>query len=117
MNLLTTKIGRFKLIASLEGISFLLLVGIAVPLKYIWGQPWLVQNVGMIHGLLFVLYLFSIIQNKIELEWNTGKTLLAMLMSIVPFGTFYVVSKMIPAIMKEAANRSASLEPPVKTEG
>jgi integral membrane protein len=98
----TTKWGRFKLIASLEGISFLVLVGIAVPLKYIWGQPWLVQNMGMIHGILFILYLFNIIQNKIELGWATGKTALAMLLSIIPFGTFYVVRKMIPKINNEA---------------
>jgi integral membrane protein len=102
LELFTTKLGRFKLIASLEGISFLILVGIAVPLKHIWGQPWLVQNMGMVHGILFILYLFNIIQNKIELGWATGKTALAILLSIVPFGTFYVVRKMIPQIHNEA---------------
>lgn len=104
LQLFTTKLGRFRLIASLEGISFLVLIGIAVPLKYVWGQPWLVQNTGMIHGILFVLYLFNIIQNKIELGWATGKTVLAMLLSMVPFGTFYVVSRMIPKIHQEASN-------------
>lgn len=106
MKLLTTKIGRFKLVASLEGISFLILIGIAVPLKYIWGQPWLVQNMGMTHGILFVLYLLNIIQHKIELGWATGKTMLAMALSIVPFGTFYVINKMIPAIAKEAESQN-----------
>lgn len=110
INLFNSKRGRFKLIASLEGISFLILVGIAVPLKYIWGKPWLVQNIGMTHGILFVLYLFNIIQNKIELGWATGKTILAMLLSIVPFGTFYVAKKMIPDMAKEA-------ESEIKTEG
>lgn len=94
----TTKAGRFKLIASLEGLSFLVLIGVAVPLKYLWGQPWLVQNMGLIHGILFILYLFQIIQNKIEFGWATRRTLLAMLLSMVPFGTFYVVRNMIPAI-------------------
>jgi integral membrane protein len=102
LTLFTTKLGRFKLIASLEGISFLVLVGIAVPLKHVWGQPWLVQNIGMVHGILFILYLFNIIQNKIELGWATGKTVIAMLLSIIPFGTFYVVRKMIPRIHNEA---------------
>lgn len=99
-----TKLGRFKLVAALEGISFLVLVGVGVPLKYMWGQPWLVQNVGMIHGILFVLYLFSIIQNKIELNWATGKTALAILLSLVPFGTFYVMRKMIPDIHDDTSS-------------
>jgi integral membrane protein len=106
LELFTTKLGRFKLIASIEGISFLVLVGIAVPLKYVWGQPWLVSNIGMVHGILFILYLFNIIQNKIELGWATGKTILAMLLSIVPFGTFYVVRKMIPKIHNEASEQN-----------
>lgn len=101
--LFTTKLGRFKLIASLEGISFLLLVGVAVPLKYIWKEPAMTQNMGMVHGLFFILYVFNIIQNKIELGWATGKTLLALLLSIIPFGSFYVASVMIPKIAKEAS--------------
>lgn len=106
LELFTTKLGRLKLIATIEGISFLVLVGIAVPLKHIWGQPWLVQSMGMVHGILFILYLFNIIQNKIELGWATGKTALAMLLSIVPFGTFYVVRKMIPKIHSEATEHN-----------
>ncbi|MCU0341404.1 MAG: DUF3817 domain-containing protein [Spirosomaceae bacterium] len=100
-DIFTTKIGRFKLVALLEGLSFLLLLGVAMPLKYIWGKPWLVQNVGMIHGILFVLYIFQIIQLKIELNWPTGKTLLAIVLSFVPFGPFYVMQKMIPSMMDE----------------
>lgn len=96
--LFKTRLDRFKLIAALEGISFLVLVGIAVPLKYIWHKPWLVQNIGMIHGILFVLYIISIIQNKIELRWDTGRTMLAILLSFIPFGPFYVVRKMIPTL-------------------
>lgn len=102
LNLFKTKLGRFKLIATLEGISFLILVGVAVPLKYVWGQAWLVSNIGMLHGILFILYLINIIQNKFELGWASGKTFLAILLSIVPFGTFYVVRKMLPKIHREA---------------
>lgn len=94
--LLTTKLGRLKLIATLEGISFLVLIGIAMPLKYIWHQPWLTQNTGLAHGIFFILYLLAIIQSKIELQWAAGKTILAMILSLVPFGTFYVVGRMIP---------------------
>ncbi len=96
MEYFTTKLGRFKLVATLEGISFLVLLFIAMPLKYIWQDPWMVQNIGMIHGLLFILYILLVIQNKFELGWNTGKTLWALVLSFIPFGTFYVTAKMLP---------------------
>lgn len=106
IELFTTKLGRFKLIASLEGISFLVLVGIALPLKYVWGQPGLSSNAGTVHGILFVLYILNIIQNKIELGWVTRKTVVAILLSIIPFGTFYVAGKMIPNIHNETTNNN-----------
>lgn len=103
--LFNTRLGRFRLVAALEGISFLVLLGIAMPLKYIWHQPEMVRQVGMIHGLLFVLYILAILQNKIVLGWPTGKTALAMLLSVIPFGTFYVTSRMIPKMKSDAVEK------------
>lgn len=94
--LFTTGLGRFRLVAALEGISFLLLLGIAMPLKYIWGQPWMVQSVGLAHGLLFVLYIYGVMQYRTALGWNLRQTALALLLSVLPFGTFYVTGKMMP---------------------
>ena len=54
--------GRLRLIAFLEGLSLLVLLGIAMPLKYLAGQPAAVRYVGMTHGLLFVLYVLLVIQ-------------------------------------------------------
>ncbi len=108
MELLTTCLGRLKLVAVLEGVSFLVLTFISVPLKHIWGQPWLVQNIGMIHGLLFILCIFNVVQAKIELCWNTRKTLLALVLSSVPFGTFYVTARMLPAMTDEANRQKNS---------
>lgn len=105
--LFTTSIGRFKLVADLEGISFLVLLLIAMPLKYMWGKPWLVQNIGMVHGLLFVLYLLAILKNKEELGWNWGKSTLAALLSVIPFGTFYVTRKMIPASVARSTGKQS----------
>ena len=96
--LFTTNVGRFKLVADMEGISFLVLLLIAMPLKYVWGQPWLVQNIGMVHGLLFILYILGIFQNREELGWDGKKSALAAFLSVVPFGTFYVTRKMIPVV-------------------
>ena len=88
-------LGRFRLVSDLEGWSFLVLMGIAMPLKYIWDFPAMVQVVGMAHGVLFLLYLLMVALYRTKLKWNAWKTLLAAGLSFVPFGTFYVTRKMI----------------------
>ena len=87
--LILTSLGRLRLIAFLEGISLLVLLGIAMPLKYLAGQPTAVRYVGMAHGLLFVLYGLLLIQVAIQQRWSFGKTALALLASVVPCGTFW----------------------------
>lgn len=88
-NYLKTGIGRFRLVGTLEGISFLLLVFVAMPLKYYAGQPGMVKIVGMIHGLLFVLYALQTFQMREEYNWRFNKVLLAIIAAVLPFGTFY----------------------------
>lgn len=86
----------FRWIANLEGVSFLVLLFIAMPMKYIWEKPWLTQQVGMAHGVLFVAYVIAVLVYKKMFGWNIRDTALALFLSFVPFGTFYVTSKMIP---------------------
>lgn len=93
VNSLKSQLGRLKLVAALEGWSFLILLLIAMPLKYMANMPEAVRVVGMAHGLLFVLYIIMVIQVKIELNWSYKKMLLAFLASIIPFGTFYANRK------------------------
>ncbi|WP_343704356.1 DUF3817 domain-containing protein [Chitinophaga sp.] len=88
-------IKRFRIIAWLEGISFLLLIFVAMPLKYFADEPWLNRQVGMAHGLLFVLYVILAIEVKIALNWSLKKTAIALGASIIPFGTFYINEKWI----------------------
>jgi integral membrane protein len=88
-HLLLTSLGRLRLIGFLEGASLLVLLGIAMPLKYLAGQPAAVRYVGMGHGLLFVLYVLLVIQVGIARSWSFGKIALALVASIVPFGTFW----------------------------
>ena len=92
-NLLQTTLGRLRIIAFLEGISFLVLLGIAMPLKYAAGYPDPVRVVGMAHGVLFIGYVLLLIQAKIEYNWSIGKTALAFIASLIPFGTFYADKK------------------------
>lgn len=83
----------FKLISTLEAISFLVLLGIAMPLKYIWDMPEMVKYVGWAHGLLFVLYVGGAFYMYKKLNWTFSMLAIAVLCSVLPFGPFYVEQK------------------------
>lgn len=83
----------FKIIALLEGISLLLLLFFAMPMKYIYEQPIFVKVIGMAHGLLFIAYILLSIMLKIEEKWDLKKFALVCLASVLPFGTFYIENK------------------------
>ena len=94
---LLTGLGRLRLVAILEGVSFLVLLLIAMPLKYLAGQPQAVRQVGIAHGLLFVLYVLLLIQQSIERGWSVKKVLLGFIASLVPLGTFWADKKLFQA--------------------
>lgn len=77
----------FRIVGLLEGLSYILLLFVGVPLKYIGGNPVAVKALGMPHGLLFVLYIVLAVNVYIELEWPKRKLGLAFLASLLPFGT------------------------------
>ncbi|APS39562.1 MULTISPECIES: DUF3817 domain-containing protein [Salegentibacter] len=83
----------FKYVSILEGLSFLLLLFIAMPLKYIWEMPQMVQQVGMAHGVLFIAYVMGAIWLFKPLNWNFKELLIILGCSLVPFGPFYVEKK------------------------
>lgn len=80
--------GKFRLIGIMEGISYLILLLVAMPLKYLAGQPNAVKYFGWAHGVLFVLFGFFLIKVWIKYKWNFGKTTGAFIASLLPFGTF-----------------------------
>ena len=82
-----------RLLALLEGLSFLVLLGIAMPLKYYLDKPDPVKIVGMAHGVLFVLYTVNLLIVHIKFKWNIGITIAAFIASFIPFGTFYADKK------------------------
>ncbi len=83
----------FRVIAFLEGLSYLLLLFVAVPIKYIGHNETLVKTLGMPHGLLFVTYVIMAILLQSSRQWD-GKTLRKILVaSILPFGTFIADKK------------------------
>lgn len=83
----------FRKIAFWEGISLLLLLFIAMPLKYIWDLPIYVKIVGMAHGVLFLAYVGLALWLFFKEEWKFQKFLIVLLASFIPFGTFYIESK------------------------
>ena len=86
-------IKSFRLISTLEAISFLVLLGIAMPLKYIWHMPEMVRIVGMAHGVLFVLYVGGAIYMFKKLNWTLTELFIVIMCSVLPFGPFYVERK------------------------
>ena len=91
---LQSPIGRVRLLGRIEGVSFLLLMGIAMPLKYLAGQPLAVKFCGWAHGLLFIVLCMAIFQ-----AWSGGalslrRSLLAFLAALVPFGPFIIDARL-----------------------
>lgn len=86
-----SSIGFFRAVAFAEGLSLLILVFIAMPIKYILGNPSVVRSCGQIHGMLFILFIFLAIKIAAEEEWSFKTTTWKVLVSsFVPFGTFWV---------------------------
>lgn len=87
----------FRIISFLEGASYLLLLFVATPVKYLLDDPQYVKMLGMPHGLLFVAYIVIAYLIKDEMQWK-GKTFgTVLLASVIPFGTFYIDKKYLRA--------------------
>ena len=85
----------FRIVAFLEGVSYILLLFIAVPIKYWGGDEQWVKLLGMPHGLLFTAYIILAYLLKDEQYWNKTEFLIVLVASVIPFGTFYVDKKFL----------------------
>ncbi|WP_343328378.1 DUF3817 domain-containing protein [Polaribacter staleyi] len=95
-NLLKTKIGRLRIIGFLEGISLLVLVFIAVPMKYYFYNPNLTKLLGPIHGAIFLFFLINTLSVGVEQNWKFRKTTWKVILAcFIPFGTFYIDKKIL----------------------
>lgn len=88
-------LGRFRTIAICEGISFLILLFIAMPLKYFAGYPQAVMIVGWLHGLLFIAYMIAGLDVRRAHQWKFKKVAAAVLAAFVPFGPFILDRKIL----------------------
>ncbi len=85
---LQNSIDALLLVAILEGWSYIILILVAMPLKYVFSNPILIRPVGMIHGVLFVGYILLVLLCMWQYKWSIWKGFLVFLISLVPFGTF-----------------------------
>lgn len=79
---------QLRAVALMEGVSFVLLLFVAMPLKYLAGLPLAVRIVGSAHGLLFLLFMVALFRAATERRWPLQRSVLAFVSSIVPFATF-----------------------------
>ena len=83
-----TVIRQLRVVGLVEGISFLVLLGIAMPLKYLAGLPMAVRIVGMAHGVLFVIYVMALLHAQMTVRWPVRRVLGLFLAAVLPAGTF-----------------------------
>jgi integral membrane protein len=96
LTLLKTPIGRLRLLGYVEGLSLLVLLFIAVPLKYAAENPSLSKITGPIHGALFLLFIINTLSVGVEQQWLFRKTTYKVLLAcVIPFGTFYIDRKIL----------------------
>ena len=88
--MLNSKLGRFRAIALIEAVSYLILLFIAMPLKYMADMPQMVKYTGWLHGVLFVAYGILLLQVWVSYKWSFKKTTLVFVSSLVPFAPFFV---------------------------
>ena len=99
----TTQIGRLRLLGLLEGISLLVLLLIAVPLKYFLHKPELTQTIGPIHGAIFLLFVLNTFSVGIAQHWKFKVTTWKVLVAcFIPMGTFYIDHKILRNLKAKA---------------
>lgn len=110
MGSLSAALTRYRAMAYIVGVGLLVLVLVAMPLKYFAGDPTLVAIVGPIHGFLYIVYLIFAIDLAFRLRWPLPRTVLVMLAGTVPFLSFVIerrVTRQVQPIVA-APERSAA---------
>ena len=90
MLMFKTSIGRLRIIALIEGISFIVLLGVAMPLKYFAGMPQAVTFAGWLHGMLFIAFCIALTQAHQEAQWSSWRSGTVLIAALLPFGPFVI---------------------------
>ncbi|RFU37072.1 DUF3817 domain-containing protein [Actinomadura logoneensis] len=79
-----------RIVSVAEAVSFLVLLLVAMPVKYAGGEPVVVQIMGPIHGVLFIAYVILVLAGRGAVGWDNKRTLLALIASVLPVAPFFV---------------------------
>jgi len=101
-----TTIGKLRVWALLEGLSLLLLLFVAMPLKYIWHWPEGVQYIGAAHGGLFIFYCIWLLVATLEVKWGLKVAALVFIAAFLPFGTLVADRKIFKYYVPEKEDKA-----------
>ncbi|WP_321778047.1 DUF3817 domain-containing protein [Sulfurimonas sp.] len=91
--MIKNSVKKFGQINSIEGYSYLFLLFIAMPMKYLLGFPLAVKIAGMVHGILFILFCLLLLQAYKDAKWSFSENIIFFIASLIPFGTFFYKKK------------------------
>ncbi len=84
-----SELKKFRLINKIEGYSFIILLFVAMPLKYSFGFPIATKIMGMTHGVLFMGFIYQLLEAMKDVPFSKKEALIYFVLSLVPFGSFY----------------------------
>jgi integral membrane protein len=87
-------INHLRRIGMIEGASFLILLGVAMPLKYFAGLPVAVQVMGWAHGLLFIIFCLALLRAKRSARWSIAESAVVFVAALLPFGPFLIDARL-----------------------
>jgi integral membrane protein len=88
--MLRTPVGRLRALGMVEAVSFLLLLSVAMPLKYFAGLPLAVKIAGWLHGLLFLAFCMLLLEIHQAQKWPLRWTAVVLVAALLPFGPFVI---------------------------
>jgi integral membrane protein len=83
-------LNSYRKVALIEGVSYLILLFIAMPLKYIFDIPEPVKYFGWIHGVLFIAFIALLLLAAIKYKWTLKRMIIYFIASVIPFVPFYL---------------------------
>ena len=98
---------RFRVMAWLTGVMLLILVFVAMPMKYIGDDDSLVRIVGVAHGWLYIVYIITVLTLAYQARWRPLRTLLVLLAGTIPFASFVAERKVVAIARRERQDAPA----------
>ena len=103
-------LSRLRIASLCEAVSYLLLLGIAMPLKYLAGMPLAVQIFGMMHGVLFLVLVWLLVRSYLETPWPKSRIWMLAFASLVPLVPFFLDRRVRQWIVQSHPNDRASAD-------